>query len=789
MPSYEYPINISDAPLLSDADHDFITGLGNLMRDAKHENTAAHDSFLVEQAKRFLVYRPQLVSFAHPGPPRDALNFLRHAMVRNGFRKDGPFGAIFYDLLGFAQEANRVHGVLRDRKLAADDRRRNAAAAAARAERLEALDYAARLAAWQAAPLPNSASEDESGVLGDDEDAISLGSVDEDTLVDVVEDAGPASVPDDHPAPTPESGSSMSSLGLEIDSNLASTASGNSPLSPIEDYFSAQLNQLMRDFRLTPTLPATPPPSPHPSLPELITASSSTVSLPLQERFVALREPCATYLNSAVIADGHSVAAVQSSHRRGTGRVPMVPAVSSSRSRPSSRPLLIVDGVPLPTANRYVDDLPVSMPTSNVFRASGSGSHGSSKRSKTSSGPGIFKPLMTKKQLAALARGAVLPMTKGQRSAVDRVEEGYWLKRERGHASKRSKSNGKRCYFCSNPGHLIARCPGFTSPQTLALPQVLTEPKQVAQLHGDLSIVDSLQDFLASSSSRLRSLRRLAQSAGAGRVRAPDPGTCTNRYGNSFDTAAFFTTPVAPSSRSTPSFLLSTDFPFGSVVSTIPFASVSASSGGMDRARASILEPPKNPALPVHHVIHDAAKRLQILLWRRSCLSQHRCSGVLRWHSRKPNPQSPYLVPQHIEFVVRHPSTASSSVFGIEVLPNGTFALPILLNARCGRPSSSRDHSAVRQTLLAVFHDDPALVQQPAPPRCIPPPPPLPPYPYPPPPETPEPRPDGRSCCPYEFCAPVRSFSSRVGPVPRYLASELVKTDVALLDFHAREAV
>ncbi|KAJ7057405.1 hypothetical protein C8F01DRAFT_1307613 [Mycena amicta] len=220
--------------LLSASQREAVISLGNVVGDSVHQDISARDAFLVDSAQEIMRYLPQAQSFIESKAIGDSLFAIRNEMVCNSFRTSGPFGRVYSDILSFCAAINTGRRVQRERQRGADERKHDAEAAANRRERLEALEYASRLAEWQANPLPPCATPSS-------ERSISLSDGDGHTVVE--ESASPEYSP-----PSP--------IGPDM-------AMNNSPgLSPIEGM----------------TVPMTPPSSPHPSLPELISASNSSES-------------------------------------------------------------------------------------------------------------------------------------------------------------------------------------------------------------------------------------------------------------------------------------------------------------------------------------------------------------------------------------------------------------------------------------------------------------------------------------------------------------------------------
>ncbi|KAF7325848.1 hypothetical protein MKEN_00435500 [Mycena kentingensis (nom. inval.)] len=335
---------LPDAPRLSEFEQESIITLLNSVRDSRFGSLDEHNEFLVDSANSVLRYRDQVASFAEVPVVGECVFAIRGAMLKNDFRTRGPFGSIFSDILGFASAITSARKTFRERKRAADERKREAILAANRRERIEALEYARNLEKWQ-----NSASRDPPSDA-ESEDTISLGSAppspSKDTEVEPAEERA-----------LPEAG----------------------PQSPIQAALSplVGLTHLMCGVSLT--APTSPPPSPTDSMPSLLTASSSSSSSPSQpdQGWTGFYAARAHLFRKSVL---------------GVTKVPSSPLARARIIRdPRSPPVfhntlgafrrLPGPLVSVPPSRNSEDTSSDSMPASTALIASGSTRNGSSTRS------------------------------------------------------------------------------------------------------------------------------------------------------------------------------------------------------------------------------------------------------------------------------------------------------------------------------------------------------------------------------------------------------------------------
>ncbi|KAF7312818.1 hypothetical protein MKEN_00965200 [Mycena kentingensis (nom. inval.)] len=154
-------MSVNEASFLTSSEKDMLIALRNKVRDARFDNRAEHDKFLVESASSVLEFQDKAECFADIKDAADCVFTIRANMLKHNFRTNGPSGAVFSEILGFAQEIARVRKLHRERKKATEARKRGAEAAAQRRERLDALAYAAaKEKAKNAARAASPSSED-----------------------------------------------------------------------------------------------------------------------------------------------------------------------------------------------------------------------------------------------------------------------------------------------------------------------------------------------------------------------------------------------------------------------------------------------------------------------------------------------------------------------------------------------------------------------------------------------------------------------------------------------------
>ncbi|KAJ7058407.1 hypothetical protein C8F01DRAFT_1232628 [Mycena amicta] len=406
--------------LLSASQREAVISLGNVVRDSVHQDISARDAFLVDSAQEIMRYLPQAQSFIESKAIGDSLFAIRNEMVRNSFRTSGPFGRVYSDILSFCAAVNTGRRVQRERQQGADERKRDAEAAANRRERLEALEYASRLAEWQANPLPPCATPSS-------ERSISLSDGDGHTVVE--ESASPEYSP-----PSP--------IGPDM-------AMNNSPgLSPIEVCAAEQflsLHKLISEMSMT--VPMTPPSSPHPSLPELISASNSSESTSSE------RSPSPP--SRAPIVFRRSSENQRSVRARRT-----LPPPGQRIGYQREFPRVPRSATPMPTGTRFVP-LPRTRPvvlhhspeTSFVGDSRESMQRFTASPANASASSGNFKPLLPKKTRRG-RRGQGRKIKAAIAQAMAAEEHRRFLEENRTRTVN-------SCHFCSQRGHFIRQCPSL----------------------------------------------------------------------------------------------------------------------------------------------------------------------------------------------------------------------------------------------------------------------------------------------------------------------------------------
>ncbi|KAJ7088180.1 hypothetical protein C8R44DRAFT_752011 [Mycena epipterygia] len=224
-----------DAPRLTKAEEDAIRTLHKSVRATRYEDSVDQDAFLVASARSVLQFRDQVASFALTPEVGECVFAICAQMQLNNTRLGTPPDDVFSSITDFAGEIVRTRQLYRDRKRAQDARVCAAEGVAARAERREALKYAAKLRQKNLSP---------------DEDTVSIPSDDEE--------------PDVRKRPrslTPPTGTA------NMDTASPIQARSTALLSPL-----AELESLMFSIRLSsPTVaPPASPLSPAPSLPDLV---------------------------------------------------------------------------------------------------------------------------------------------------------------------------------------------------------------------------------------------------------------------------------------------------------------------------------------------------------------------------------------------------------------------------------------------------------------------------------------------------------------------------------------
>ncbi|KAJ7055883.1 hypothetical protein C8F01DRAFT_1373383 [Mycena amicta] len=407
-------MSFSTSAVLSESQRDAVISLGNVVRDSVHQDLSARDAFLVDSAQSILEYRPHSLAFIKSNILSESVFAIRDEMVRNHFRPSGPFGAVFSELLDFVGVINTGRRLERERQRAADERHRDLQAATDRRERMEALEYASNLAAWQ-----------------DRESTISLS------------DGGCKTPADDIYKTSP---SSPIAPDMSVDTFCAI-------LSPIEvchlEEF-VSLSQLIAEMRLT--IPTTPPTSPHPSLPDLVSASDSSESSysPLSPSPLVLAPtdsrpsngiPGSTRLHPAIYHPEWrrlrpSMSAMQ--HAPSPTSMPTVKSPTPLRLPP-------VVAVPLQPKAKSVGVWRASTPRSDASLASGSVSSGN------------FKPLPKKKWTRNGRRAAQIRRLRHQLAhALATVES---------HRAIIDANNTRAidsCRSCNELEHIIRPCPALT---------------------------------------------------------------------------------------------------------------------------------------------------------------------------------------------------------------------------------------------------------------------------------------------------------------------------------------
>nr|GAT44251.1 predicted protein [Mycena chlorophos] len=151
----------SSPTVLSASQRDDLIALGYTIRDTKHGTLAERDASLVKAAEQLLKFRAQVASFVESQALGNAVFIVRNEMTRNNFRRGGPFGRVFSDVILLAAAINDGRRKQRIRRQASAERAHAAQAAADRQARLEALEYASRLKEWHASPhyTPSASSE------------------------------------------------------------------------------------------------------------------------------------------------------------------------------------------------------------------------------------------------------------------------------------------------------------------------------------------------------------------------------------------------------------------------------------------------------------------------------------------------------------------------------------------------------------------------------------------------------------------------------------------------------
>ncbi|KAJ7215468.1 hypothetical protein GGX14DRAFT_562680 [Mycena pura] len=134
-----------DAPRLTNSDEAAILKLLRAVRATQYDDPVDQDEFLVASAKSVLEFRPQVASFAMTPEVGECVSTIRTHMARNNAKLKTPPNDVFADIQDFAGEIVRKRQLFRDRQLAKIEVRRGVEGAAARAERRDALEYAAKI--------------------------------------------------------------------------------------------------------------------------------------------------------------------------------------------------------------------------------------------------------------------------------------------------------------------------------------------------------------------------------------------------------------------------------------------------------------------------------------------------------------------------------------------------------------------------------------------------------------------------------------------------------------------
>ncbi|KAF7297647.1 hypothetical protein MKEN_01387800 [Mycena kentingensis (nom. inval.)] len=155
-----------DIPLLTEAEKTKVLDVHHQLVDARFDSDAKLDVFLVSAADFLIALHDKLESFVTEKAVGEAVFAIRGAMLKRNFRTEGPHGATFSEILGFARDISAVRKLRRERKKAAVVREQQAQAADNQFERLDTLAFAANKQRELSRRHPSP----------DSEDAISLGS-------------------------------------------------------------------------------------------------------------------------------------------------------------------------------------------------------------------------------------------------------------------------------------------------------------------------------------------------------------------------------------------------------------------------------------------------------------------------------------------------------------------------------------------------------------------------------------------------------------------------------------
>ncbi|KAK7062308.1 hypothetical protein R3P38DRAFT_2597356 [Favolaschia claudopus] len=157
-----------DSPVLSTADEKIVRDLQKTLRATHYDDPVDQATFLGAAAESLLSFRSQVASFALSAELAECVFTLRTQFQKNNSHFTAPPSKAYADILGFVGEIISKRQLFRDRKRAQTERKSGAEAAIARAQRRDALEYAA-----------GKASKKTSTPAPKDEDCVSIPSDDE----------------------------------------------------------------------------------------------------------------------------------------------------------------------------------------------------------------------------------------------------------------------------------------------------------------------------------------------------------------------------------------------------------------------------------------------------------------------------------------------------------------------------------------------------------------------------------------------------------------------------------
>ncbi|KAF7372230.1 hypothetical protein MVEN_00082500 [Mycena venus] len=159
-------MSLFNAPYLTKSEEDTVCALHKSVRATHYDDPIDQDTFLVASAHSVLQFREQVASFASSSEIAECVFTIRSAMVKNSSRLENPPDDIFASITDFAGEIARSCQLFRDRKRAQTVCLRTAEGVAARAERREALKYAAKVQKHALSP-----DDDTVSIPSDDEES------------------------------------------------------------------------------------------------------------------------------------------------------------------------------------------------------------------------------------------------------------------------------------------------------------------------------------------------------------------------------------------------------------------------------------------------------------------------------------------------------------------------------------------------------------------------------------------------------------------------------------------